>query len=127
MTVHRWKKDPDVLLRAEWLSRAKKLDAALLARRELPSVVAAMVTSAKQGNTAAAKFCEGLAWREEGQPGSRSISSMTIAEACRRTENTAEIPTWLKRQKEAEQIEADERARNGNGDSKPAKLGTDGK
>jgi hypothetical protein len=126
-TIHRWKKDPDVLLRAERLSRENKLDAQLLARREWPSVVAAMLASAKQGNTAAAKFCAGLAWPEEGQPGSRPFSSMSIVEACRRTENMGEIPTWLQRQKEAEWIAADARASNGNGDSDPSKLGTDGK
>jgi hypothetical protein len=124
-TIQRWKKDPHVLLRAEWLLRGNKLDAQLLARRELPSVVAAMVPSAKRGNMAAAKLCADLAWREEGQPGSRPISSPTITEAYQRTETLREFPTWLRKQRE--QIEADEGANNGDGDSEPPKSGPDGK
>jgi hypothetical protein len=127
MTVHRWKKDPDVLRRAEWLSKGNKLAGDLIVKANWEPIVRAQVDAALAGDTQAAKFCERRAWPEDGQADSRLISSMTIAEACRSTENLGEIPTWLQRQIEEERIQAEAGASNGNGDSEPPKLGTDGK
>jgi hypothetical protein len=127
MTVHRWKRNPDVLRRAELVARGNKPAGDLIAKANWKPIVRAQVDAAIAGDTQAAKFCERRAWPEDGQADSRLLSSTSIVEACRSTENLGEIPTWLQRQIEAQRIEADARASNGNGDSEPPKLGTDGK
>lgn len=67
MTVHRWKRDFDVNQRAHWLSTQNEMTGDLVARREWPRIMEAIVKMAIMGDVAAAKFCESRAWRKEPQ------------------------------------------------------------
>ncbi|MGB2890895.1 MAG: hypothetical protein WBC04_24650, partial [Candidatus Acidiferrales bacterium] len=125
MTVHRWKRDPDVLRRADYLARANKPAGDLIVKANWELIAWAQVDKAIAGDTQAAKFCERRAWPEDRLADSQGfVSTMTIGEMCRATENQGEIPTWRQRQIEEERIEAEAAASNGNGDSERPKLGT---
>jgi hypothetical protein len=105
MTIHRWKKDSDVLRRAEWLARENKLAGDFVARREWQCIVEAQVAAAKRGNTAAAKFLECRAWPEDQRANSQ-LSNVSLAEALIESEKIADpLPTWLRQRSEAETID----------------------
>jgi hypothetical protein len=104
MTLWRWKKDLDVLRRANWLARANKLAGDLVARREWPSIMEAQVAAAKRGNTGAAKFLDRRAWPED-YPSNSVSSNITLVEAIKETENSGEVPEWLTGQFGAERID----------------------
>ena len=62
MTVHRWKIDRAVVHRAEYLSRRNNLQAVLLARSSFDRVVQVMIQKALEGDVAAAKFIQAVAF-----------------------------------------------------------------
>lgn len=105
MTIHRWKKDPDVLRRAEWLAKENKLAGDLVARREWQCIVEAQVAAAKRGNTAAAKFLERRAWPED-QGANSQISKVSLPEALLESEKiVGRLPSWLRERSLAERID----------------------
>lgn len=64
MTVHRWRHAPDVLQRADWLSKQNRLTGAVVARANWETIVLAQVKRAIGGDTSAAKFLREIAWTE---------------------------------------------------------------
>jgi hypothetical protein len=96
MSVHRWKKNGDVLRRAEWLSRENKLVGDFIARREWQRIVAVQVNLAKRGNTAAARFCKRRAWPDDRQSDA-GLSTIDLYDAVRATENTEITPSWMEK------------------------------
>lgn len=102
MTIHRWKKDLDVLRRANWLVRGNKLSGDLIARREWQGIVEAQVAPAKRGSTAAAKFLERGAWPEDQRANSPDIN-LRLGEAIEATENTEDLPSWLEEQSDTKE------------------------
>ena len=67
MTVFRWKREPDVIERALWLSMKNKLAGELIVRVEWPEIVERAVAMAKGGNVRAMEFCFKLAWPNNAQ------------------------------------------------------------
>jgi hypothetical protein len=57
ITIHRTKKDIDVIKRAHWLSMRNKLAGDLILRCEYPSIIEKVVELAKKGNIKAMDFC----------------------------------------------------------------------
>jgi hypothetical protein len=75
MTVHRWRRDIDVLRRAEWLSLRNKMAGDLVPRREWVRIMEKAVEIAKSGDVQAMKFCEARAWPEDRQRESSNVES----------------------------------------------------
>jgi hypothetical protein len=76
ITIHRAKKDIDVIKRAHWLSMRNKLAGDLVARREYPLIVEKAAEIAKEGNVKAMEFCAKRAW-----PGDQELTeSLTLKE-----------------------------------------------
>ncbi len=65
MTVYRWKKDPDVIQRAYFLSIHNQMVGDLRARRAWPRIMQKAVEMASKGDLQAIKFCESRAWAEK--------------------------------------------------------------
>jgi hypothetical protein len=102
MTVHRAKKDIDVIKRAHWLSMHNKLIADLVVHREIVPIVDKATEMAKEGNIAAMKLIIDLFLREDKQAKKSGISSSSLEEVLERSERTREKhseimrATWLK-------------------------------
>lgn len=62
MTIYRWSRDADVLLRAEFLVTINQAKGDLVARLHWDRIVLGQVRAALKGNTKAAEFCEKRAW-----------------------------------------------------------------
>jgi hypothetical protein len=64
-TVYEWMKNPDVELRAAWLSAEIRVLGNLEAQREWFDIIQAVIRRAKAGNTRAARFIQRIAWPED--------------------------------------------------------------
>ena len=64
MTIYRWVKDINVVVRIEWLLRRSMRSGDLIAAREWRAIMEAQVRAALAGDTRAAEFCLKRAWRQ---------------------------------------------------------------
>jgi hypothetical protein len=101
MTIHRTKKDIDVIKRAHWLSRRNRLAGELVARREYPSIIEKAVHMAKEGNIKAMEFCAKRAF-----PGDQEQADLLSLEefVALSEEEPLAFPTWCTRKVEDEEL-----------------------
>jgi hypothetical protein len=99
MTIHRSKKNIDVIKRANWLAMRNKLAGDLIARREYPSIVQKAVEMAQRGNIKAMEFCAARAWPKD-QDLTRELSLDELIAESEKEEEEVALPTYR-----AEQIE----------------------
>jgi hypothetical protein len=95
MTIYRWMKNSAVLRRAYYLTSHKRIQGALIARREWPWTVQAMNDEANAGNVAAAKWVREEAWLQGTQLRREGLSVM---EMMRQTFNDGDedsLPTGM--------------------------------
>jgi hypothetical protein len=102
MTLHRWKQNPDVLRRADWLSMHNKKVGDLEIRRQWSEIVAKMIEMAKNGNIAAIRMCLDCAFEEEKQAKKSPLSSESTGDLLARAEEEYKrnhelmTPSWLR-------------------------------
>ena len=87
MTIHRAKKDIDVIKRAHWLSMRNKLAGDLVVRREYPSIMEKAAEIAEEGNVKAMEFCAKQAW-----PGDQELKDSLSLEFLIATSDDEYIP-----------------------------------
>jgi hypothetical protein len=84
VTVHRWKKDKDVMRRTNWLLMQTRMEGDFVARREWPEIMEKAVELAKSGDVQAMKFCESRVWPkksgEEDSPIAPTIGELFLEE-----------------------------------------------
>jgi hypothetical protein len=104
MTIHRAKKNFDVIKRANWLSMRNTLSGDLIARREYPSIMEKAVEMAEQGNIKAMEFCAARAWPKD-QDLTRELNiDELIAMSEKEEEELGDLPTWLTKQIEDQRL-----------------------
>jgi len=102
MTVFRWKKDPDVILRVNWLATCNRLAGDLVVLREWAEIVETATEMAKGGNIGAMNFCAAIACREDRRREKSALSPLSLEEVLERTRkehikhSEMMTPTWLK-------------------------------
>lgn len=100
-TVDKWKRDIDVLRRAEWLTMPNKLAAKLHIRRAWEPIVEKVIERAQNGDMQAIKFCEALAWSEDRPVLDASVTStFALAGAIASTRDDQRAPEWFVRQQQ---------------------------
>jgi len=78
MTIFRWKRDPDVIRRAHWLTRFNEMVGDIAARREWAEIVKKVIDNALNGDLQAVKFCELRAWSKDPAV-ERSLTGCTVS------------------------------------------------
>lgn len=102
MTIYRWKHHPDVVKRVYWIASNYRLVGDLMVRINWPQITQKVYEEAMDGNIAAAKFCEEIAWRQEKRQEKSEISPYSLEEVLERSRKqhirNAELmtPTWVK-------------------------------
>jgi hypothetical protein len=111
MTIHRAKKDIDVIKRAYWLSMRNQLDGDLVARREYPAIMEKAVELALEGGKIKAmEFCVKRAWPEA----QKLADSLSLRELITTNDEEIILPSHLKDEVEDEKAAESKAAKRNN-------------